>query len=194
MKPIDVRRNHSAFFAAAAASSLILLSACGDTAPSAPAPEAVNVTEEPTSEPSPEPTPEPSPAPPVEEVPEGLPEAAPSQPHSDALKAALSALSEAEKNRPNPFSSGQNGKGGEDYLELCAPCHGEAGRGDGPAAVALGNTPTNLVAVDEGNTLRPGEQFAVVENGIPGTHMQAFGMARSEAQIWQILAHIDSLR
>jgi len=194
MKPIDVRRTQSAFFATAAAGSLILLSACADTAPSAPAPEAVEVAAEVPSEPSPEPTPEPTPAPPVEEVPEDLPETAPVQPRSDALKATLSSLSEAEKTRPNPFSNDQSGKGAEDYLELCAPCHGEAGRGDGPAAVALGNTPTNLVAVDEDNTLRPGEQFAIVENGIPGTHMQAFGMARSEAQIWQILAHIDSLR
>jgi mono/diheme cytochrome c family protein len=194
MKPIDAKRFLSAILATVAASSLSLMIACGNSEPPPPVPETVNVV----AEANPESTPETSPAPtapaPMEEVPEGLPEKVAVQGHSDALKAFLSSLSTAERERPNPYSSDQNGNGAKDYLELCAPCHGETGRGDGPAAAALNGAPTNLVPSSEGASLRPGELFSVVQNGIPGTHMQGFGMARSEAQIWQILAHIDSFR
>lgn len=33
------------------------------------------------------------------------------------------------------------------YLENCASCHGDTGRGDGPAASGLGTTPANLTQI-----------------------------------------------
>lgn len=57
----------------------------------------------------------------------------------------------------------------------CAMCHGDQGKGDGPAGMGLNPRPRNLV---EGQwKTGPGliNKFNVVTNGLPGTSMAAFG-------------------
>lgn len=46
------------------------------------------------------------------------------------------------KQVPASYTNPSSGK--EMYVAYCASCHGEAGRGDGPAATALKTQPTNL--------------------------------------------------
>lgn len=41
--------------------------------------------------------------------------------------------------------------GAVDYATYCAPCHGTAGRGDGPLAASLLTRPTDLAALSAGN-------------------------------------------
>jgi mono/diheme cytochrome c family protein len=57
------------------------------------------------------------------------------------------------------------------YLRLCASCHGESGKGDGPAAVALKHPPANLTQLSKthGGTFPRAEvmQFIDGERPVP---------------------------
>lgn len=57
-----------------------------------------------------------------------------------------------------------------DFTLLCAPCHGEAGRGDGPAADLMWPRPADLTG-----PLKYGPPERAVRLGLPGTMMPAFG-------------------
>ncbi len=173
----------------------VLLGGCSgevDTVPQAPpTPEPVAET---TPTPTPEATPDPTPEVIIEDAPEDLVATVAARPQSDAVKAIIGGLSETARNRSNPFAGQAGESGPADYALLCAGCHGTEARGGGPASVALGGTATNLLLSVSGESLSEGERFALIKGGIPGTHMQGFGAARSDAQIWKILAHVSSLR
>ena len=52
------------------------------------------------------------------------------------------------------------------YAEHCASCHGDAGRGDGPAAASLRRPPTDLTRYAEANGgVFPAEQMRTVVDG-----------------------------
>jgi high-affinity iron transporter len=76
------------------------------------------------------------------------------------------------------------------YLERCSACHGDAGKGDGPAAAALVPRPRNLrdPAYWKDRTL---EQIrAVVAKGKPGTMMQPFAGVLTDAEIDAVARHV----
>lgn len=178
-------------FAALILLSGLLIGCSGDGTTTPPPPPAPELVPQATPAPAPEATPEPTTEVVIEDTPTDLVVA---RPHSDALKTVVEGLSEAARSRSNPFT-GQSGESGQaDYALLCAGCHGAEAQGDGPASVALGGTATNLLLSVDGESLREGERFALVKAGIPGTNMQGFGAARSDAQIWKILAYVSSLR
>ena len=66
--------------------------------------------------------------------------------------------------------------GREVYVAKCQACHGDRGRGDGPAARALPkkprdfSVPTFWASVDDAQVER------VILNGLPGTIMRGFPM------------------
>ena len=82
--------------------------------------------------------------------------------------------------------SGGSAYAGEDagrvlYVRYCASCHGQAGRGDGPVAPALGQKPTDLTRITEqhGGVF----PFVAVFEAIDGTRtVRAHGV--SEMPIW----------
>lgn len=163
-----------------AAAAALSLAACGSTEPvPEPTPEA---TPEATPAPTPEPTPEPTPTPDVNAV-------------SDALQAVLDAASDADRARVNPRSGDAEAiaMGSDEFKATCFPCHGREGKGDGPAAKALGITPADLTSPVIAELVTPGIQFKIMKNGVKGTSMQAFGAALSDDQIWQILAFVETL-
>ena len=51
--------------------------------------------------------------------------------------------------KPPPYVEGGDAPGM--FREYCAPCHGTAGRGDGPAAAALKTVPANLTTLSARN-------------------------------------------
>ncbi|MES3038044.1 MAG: cytochrome c [Bdellovibrionota bacterium] len=78
------------------------------------------------------------------------------------------------------------------YKTNCAMCHGEQGKGDGPAGAGLNPKPRNLV---EGKwTQGPGlvDHFKVVTNGIPGTSMASFAHFKP-ADRWAIVRFVESI-
>jgi mono/diheme cytochrome c family protein len=139
-------------------------------------------------------TPELAPEVSAEDTPGTLVAVVAARPHSDALKAALADVTATQRARTNPFAGRPGEAGQADYTLLCASCHGATGQGGGEASVALGGTATNLLQSVAGESLSEGERFAVIKHGVGGTHMQDFGAARSDNQLWKILAYISSLR
>ena len=75
----------------------------------------------------------------------------------------------------------------------CAPCHGPAGRGDGPAAAALAAPPADLTAehVDDHTD---GDIFWWLTYGMAGTAMPGFEHTLSDAERWQLIRFVRSLR
>lgn len=92
-------------------------------------------------------------------------------------------------------AAGQTSAGGQAiYVANCATCHGEGGRGDGPAAVGLEPPPADLtdgVWVTGDGSLPA--IVNVVANGSPGTAMIGWRGTLSDAEIEAVAAHVQSL-
>jgi mono/diheme cytochrome c family protein/uncharacterized membrane protein len=75
------------------------------------------------------------------------------------------------------------------YLENCAACHGETGRGDGPAGLRLVPRPADLrVHMAAGHT--DGQLFYWVSYGVQGTGMPAWKDQLTEQQRWDAINFI----
>lgn len=92
---------------------------------------------------------------------------------------------------PVPDTPENVSRGGELYRESCAVCHGQQGRGDGPAAFALNPRPVDLILHVPQHA--EGEVFHWISNGIPGTAMPAWEEELSETERWQIVRFLYAL-
>ena len=80
------------------------------------------------------------------------------------------------------------------FTANCATCHGETGRGEGPAAVGLEPPPADLT--DGSWVTGDGSVPAirnVVENGSPGTAMIGWKGTLSDAEIDAVARYVQSL-
>jgi len=77
------------------------------------------------------------------------------------------------------------------YLDKCAECHGEQGRGDGPQARMYDPTPGNLTDTKHMSTRTDGELFYQISEG--HRPMPAFKKRLSEEQRWQLVLFVRSL-
>jgi len=87
-----------------------------------------------------------------------------------------------------PASPEAISRGATVYADSCASCHGETGKGDGPAGVALKPPPADLtfhvpLHGDEGFVL-------FVANGAPGTAMPGWKDVLTEEQIWDVIHYM----
>ena len=66
-------------------------------------------------------------------------------------------------------------KGKETFTTVCASCHGEDGKGDGPASTALNPKPRNFIS-KEGwkNGPKLSQIYQTLEEGIPGSGMISY--------------------
>ena len=74
----------------------------------------------------------------------------------------------------------------------CVTCHGEDGRGDGPAAQTLDPRPANLV--DLGKISTNDFLFWKISAGADGTAMPAWKSILTDQQIWDVVAFIRTLK
>lgn len=88
------------------------------------------------------------------------------------------------------------------YEQKCVWCHGLSGKGDGPAALGMGERgnpkPRNLVQANYKIRSTPAGQlptdadiFAVLTRGMPGTSMVAFS-GLSEEERWQLVYYVKT--
>jgi mono/diheme cytochrome c family protein len=77
------------------------------------------------------------------------------------------------------------------YDELCAVCHGAPGVPISEIGQGLNPYPPELAA--EAAEEEPAEVFWVVKHGIKMTGMPAFGVARSDEEIWAITAFLKRM-
>jgi putative copper export protein/mono/diheme cytochrome c family protein len=95
----------------------------------------------------------------------------------------------------NPLPSGPAvvQQGAALFRTHCMPCHGPAGRGDGPAAASLDGPPADLTAehVDDHTD---GDIFWWLTYGMAGTAMPGFEDTLSDTERWQLIRFVRSLR
>jgi mono/diheme cytochrome c family protein len=79
------------------------------------------------------------------------------------------------------------------YTDNCADCHGEQGKGDGPAAPYAGDPPpSNLADTEWRHGSTDGEIFAVIRDGVDGTGMKDFGKDLKPEEMWHIVNYVKT--
>ncbi len=94
---------------------------------------------------------------------------------------------------PLPLDAEVVARGEALFQTHCITCHGQAGRGDGPAAAGLNPKPADLTAehVDDHTD---GDIFWWLNEGITGTAMPSFKNTLSASERWELIRFIRSLR
>jgi len=86
------------------------------------------------------------------------------------------------------------GKGKALFGQRCAFCHGEDGKGDGPAGAALQPPPTNFRAANFWKTATSQSIKSTITNGKPNTAMVPFKGSFNEEQLDDLEAFLETLR
>lgn len=100
----------------------------------------------------------------------------------------------AELHNPLPVDARTLDRGRGLFLQNCAPCHGEAADGRGPAAEGLRPPPANLAGPDIVPGHSDGWLFFRLSNGKRGSAMPPFRSSLDESERWAIVAWLRSLR
>lgn len=82
------------------------------------------------------------------------------------------------------------------YTTNCVACHGESGKGDGPAGASLDPKPANLVTT-AAETEPEYTHWVISEGGAAaglGSSMVAYKGILTDDQIWQVTSYIESLQ
>jgi len=80
---------------------------------------------------------------------------------------------------------------GKLYLDKCAECHGDTGKGDGPQGKMYDPLPKDLTDAAHMNALGDGELFYKISEG--HRPMPAFRKRLTEGQRWQLVLFLRSL-
>ena len=83
-----------------------------------------------------------------------------------------------------------NDVGARVYAERCSGCHGDDGRGDGPAAAALVPKPRNLRDASFWRDRSVVSIATVVRKGKPGTMMAPFEGALTDAEVDAVVEYV----
>ena len=84
------------------------------------------------------------------------------------------------------------------YASLCAACHGDSGKGDGPAAQGLVDAsgrpapPAVLAAPHHKSGDSPSDLYRSIATGLDGTPMVGFAGQLAEGEIWELVAWIQA--
>ena len=79
------------------------------------------------------------------------------------------------------------------FIQFCAVCHGQTGKGDGQLAASFTPLPADLTREPRKYGDSDGVLFWVISNGIPGTGMPPWKVILSERRRWEIINYIRSL-
>jgi len=94
-------------------------------------------------------------------------------------------------NKQSPFSltsSNTINQGKAIYTSDCAPCHGNSGKGDGPAAASLNPKPLDF-ASEYSKNMPLDFRYWRISTGVANTAMPAWGSSLSSDQIWKVIAY-----
>src|SRR5699024_1815364 len=80
------------------------------------------------------------------------------------------------------------------YAQNCALCHGQNGKGDGPAGRSLDPIPSNFHDIDLMLNVSPYQAYSSIRLGVPGTAMVSFSGQFSDEEMWDLAFYIKSLR
>lgn len=82
--------------------------------------------------------------------------------------------------------------GARAFEEMCAICHTPPGREPTVQSAGLNPAPPRLAELARRRT--PAQAFWVIRNGVRMTAMPAFGPSHTDAQLWQLVAFLQSAR
>ena len=85
-------------------------------------------------------------------------------------------------------------RGAEVYRAACASCHGDAGRGDGPAGAGLDPAPANLADAAALRGTSPLDFYRRITIGVAGTAMPSFETSHSADDRWAAAVYATLLR
>ncbi|HEU5218691.1 MAG TPA: FTR1 family protein [Gemmatimonadales bacterium] len=85
-------------------------------------------------------------------------------------------------------------RGREVYRSTCSVCHGNAGRGDGPQAMALTPKPANLTDAAALAGSSPLDFYRRITVGVAGTAMAPYEHMLSSADRWAVALYASALR
>jgi high-affinity iron transporter len=88
--------------------------------------------------------------------------------------------------------AGDPAKGKAIYERLCSICHGDQGKGDGPAGQMLKPPAADLTS-SKVKGAPDAELFQTIQNGKPSTAMSAFKGQLSDQQIHDVMAYVRSV-
>jgi mono/diheme cytochrome c family protein len=98
----------------------------------------------------------------------------------------------------NPFNEKADAvaAGKDIFTSNCASCHGDSGKGDGPAGASLNPKPADLTEPAKNDS--DGELLWHVAEGsgagTPGSAMPAWKNTLSQDQMWQVIAYLRTLK
>jgi len=93
-----------------------------------------------------------------------------------------------------PVTAADTEEGKNLYLSRCMFCHGESGKGDGPAARALKPPPTDLSTAEYWRTTSAERMKGIIAGGIPGSAMLPFKATLSADQIDAVIAYLQAFK
>jgi len=79
------------------------------------------------------------------------------------------------------------------YQSWCVPCHGVAGKGDGPIGITLNPPPADLTAHTAPGVHTDRQLYLWITNGYPNSQMPAFKGQLDDQQRWDIVNYIRTL-
>jgi len=85
-------------------------------------------------------------------------------------------------------------QGAELFRRHCVVCHGQDGRGDGPAANSLDPAPADFLDLEHSAIYGPGEKYWIIGNGSGKTGMPGFEQELSPGDRWDLVNHIYRLQ
>ncbi len=109
------------------------------------------------------------------------------------LNAFTTGIGIPDESKGNPFPLSQESVqfGLETYTTNCATCHGDTGKGDGPAGLALNPPPADLAVHVPIHT--DNELYIFIADGIEGTTMVAQLGNLTSDEIWHLVNYIRTI-
>ncbi len=89
-------------------------------------------------------------------------------------------------------SAAAQARGRQLYVAYCSRCHGENADGEGVGASVLTSPPRDFTAEAWQARAKPEQLYVVIERGVPGTSMPAWGFLPDE-ELWDLTAYLLSL-
>ena len=84
--------------------------------------------------------------------------------------------------------------GKEIYAKSCIACHGESGKGDGPAAASFEQKPADFTDLEHSKFYSDQGRIYIIKKGSAGTAMSGWEGVLSEKEIQSVYTYIRSLR
>lgn len=82
-------------------------------------------------------------------------------------------------------------RGASVFVNFCQPCHGGAGKGDGPVALR-GYPPPPSVLAPHALNLKEGQMFHILTYG--QNNMPSYALQLSRDERWEVIAYVRSLQ